>query len=115
MPGLLAAGLLVAAFGGGFIAAKGMDGLSLFGAGKSGPAAKLEPGAQGWSLFGKPRDANAARRGIPKPEGFAVWRSRIDTSKPEPLACVELTRPLDPAKSYTDFVLVAPDLCWERS
>ncbi|WP_310540653.1 alpha-2-macroglobulin [Phenylobacterium sp.] len=110
VPGLLAAGLLVAAFGGGFIAAKGMDGLSLFGAGKSGPAAKLEPGAQGWSLFGKPRNANAPRRGVPKPEGFAVWRSRIDTSKPEPLACVELTRPLDPAKSYADYVLVAPDM-----
>ncbi len=110
VPGLLAAVLLVAGFGGGVIAAKGLEGLHLFGPSKAGPTAKLEPGAQGWSLFGKPREAGAPRRGVPKPEGFAVWRSRIDASKPEPLACVELTRPLDPSKSYADFVLVAPDL-----
>ncbi|MES3030375.1 MAG: alpha-2-macroglobulin [Pseudomonadota bacterium] len=107
VPGLLAAGLLVAAFGGGVLAAKGFDGLSF---GKPEANAKLEPGAQGWSLFGKPRAAGAARRGIPKPEGFAVWRHRIDTSRAEPQACVELTRPLDPSKSYADFVLVSPDL-----
>lgn len=105
VPGALAAGLLIAAFGGGYLTAKGVDGIW--------PQAKGEatsPGAQGWSLFGKPRGADAARRGIPKPEGFAVWRNRIDTSKAEPMACVELTRPLDPAKSYADFVLVSPDL-----
>lgn len=103
-PGLIAAGVILAAFGGGFLTAKGIEGL-----GKPQVAA-VEPGAQGWSLFGKPRGANAPRRGIPKPEGFAVWRSRIDTSKAEPMACVELTRPLDPARSYADFVLVSPDL-----
>lgn len=105
MPGLLAAGLVIAAFGGGFLAAKGIDGLALV---KPGPHAATE--AQGWSLFGKPRSADAARRGIPKPEGFAVWRHRIDTSRAEPAACIELTRPLDPAKSYADYVLVSPDL-----
>ncbi len=104
VPGAVAAGLLVAAFGGGFLAAKGVEALS-----ESKPAATA-PGAQGWSLFGKPRGANAARRGIPKPEGFAVWRHRIDTSKSEPLACVELTRPLDASRPYADFVLVSPDL-----
>ena len=106
MPGVLAAGLLIAAFGGGYLTAKGLDGPW---PGAKG-AATGEPGAQGWSLFGKPRGADAPRRGVPKPEGFAVWRHRIDTSKAEPRACVELTRPLDPARSYADFVLVSPDL-----
>ncbi|WP_374346017.1 alpha-2-macroglobulin [Phenylobacterium sp.] len=109
VPGLAAAAVVIAAFGGGMLAAKGFDALSLGGP-ASGPAAHLEPGAQGWSLFGKPRGQGAPRRGVPKPEGFAVWRSRIDTSGPEPRACVEMTRPLDPAKSYADFVLVSPDL-----
>ena len=101
-PTLVAAGIVIAAFGGGYLAAKGLP--------HSAPAAKQEPGAQGWSLFGKPRAASAPRRGPEKPEGFAVWRTRIDTSKAEPMACVELTRPLDPAKAYGDYVLVSPDL-----
>jgi len=104
----LAAGLLIAAFGGGFLTAKTVEGLHLFGA--KGPASATEPGGFQWSLFGKPRGADAARRGLPKPEGFAVWRSRIDTSHAQPMACVELTRPLDPAKSYADYVLISPDL-----
>lgn len=105
MPGLLAAGLVVASFGGGFIAAKGFDGFA-----KPAAESKAEPGAQGWSLFGKLRGANAPRRGIPKPEGFAVWRHRIETGGNQPAACIEMTRPLDPAKSYGDFVLISPDL-----
>jgi len=60
--------------------------------------------------LGKPRPAAAPRRGQPKPEDFAVWRSRVDTSGAAPLACVEMSRPLDPAKSYADFVLVSPEL-----
>ena len=28
---------------------------------------------------------------------------------PSPRACVEMSRPLDPATSYADFVLVSPD------
>jgi uncharacterized protein YfaS (alpha-2-macroglobulin family) len=102
--GLAAAGLLAAGFGGGFLTAKTLE------ARGHGPAEAVEPGGFAWGLFGKPRSANAPRRGVPKPEGFAVWRSRVDTSRPEPRACVELTKPLDPAKSYADFVLVSPDL-----
>lgn len=105
MPGLMAAGLVIAAFGGGVLSAKGVDWL-----GKPAAESAAAPGAQGWSLFGKPRDAKAARRGIPKPEGFAVWRHRIDTSANQPAACIELTRALDPAKSYADYVLISPDL-----
>ena len=102
---LLAAGIATAAFGGGLLTSKIFDG------GKPADVnAAAESHGSAWSLFGKPRGANAARRGLPKPEGFAVWRSRIDSSKAEPLACVELTEPLDPAKSYGDFVLVSPDL-----
>ncbi|MDP3174656.1 MAG: alpha-2-macroglobulin [Phenylobacterium sp.] len=103
--GLAAAGVVLAAFGGGFLTAKVADG-DLFAKAPAG----AEAGVSGWSLFGKPRGAKAARRGVPKPEGFAVWRSRIDTAQAQPLACVELTRPLDPAKPYADFVLVSPDL-----
>ena len=105
MPGLMAAGLKIAAFGGGVLSAMGVDWF-----GRPSQETQVAPGAQGWSLFGKPRDAKAARRGIPKPEGFAVWRHRIDTSANQPAACIELTRPLDPAKSYADYVLVSPDL-----
>jgi len=99
--------VIIAAFGGGFLSAQAVGGAGLF-AHKAASA----PGeaAQGWSLFGKPRGAGAPRRGPVKPEGFAVWRTRIDTSRPDPQACVELTRPLDPAKSYADYVLVSPDL-----
>ena len=103
--GAIAAGAIVAAFGGGYLTAK------VVGVGTTTTSVmRAEPGAAGWSLFGKPRGAGAARRGVPKPDGFAVWRSRIDTSQAEPQACVELTKPLDPAKSYGDYVLVAPDL-----
>jgi uncharacterized protein YfaS (alpha-2-macroglobulin family) len=63
-----------------------------------------------WSLFGKPRAAGAARPAAPKPDGFAVWTTRVDTSQAEPLACVRMTRPLDPSRSYGDFVQVQPDL-----
>ena len=61
-----------------------------------------------WNLFGRPRDADAARPGQRRPEGFAVWRTRVDTSRPEPAQCVEMSRPLDRARSYEDFVLVSP-------
>ncbi len=102
---VLAIGLIVAAFCGGLLTAKAFDG---------GPRLALNTASQSqgapWSLFGKPRSADAARRGVPKPEGFAVWRSRIDASKAEPLACIEMTEPLDPGKAYGDFVLLSPDL-----
>src|SRR6185503_12798490 len=62
-----------------------------------------------WPFFGKPRSAKAKRAPIARPDGFAVWRTRIDTSGPEPKACIEMSRPLDPAKPYADFVLISPD------
>ena len=97
---------LVVAFLGGFLAAKGLDGAF---AHRGAGAQTAETGSI-WSLFGKPRAAGAPRRGIPKPDGFAVWKTRLDTSATQPLACIELTRPLDPGKPYSDFVLVAPEL-----
>jgi len=105
-PAILAGALVVLAFGGGFLTARGVEGLRI-------PTPAVLQGDQaggGWSLFGRPRSADAPRRGVPKPEGFAVWRTRVDTSQTDPRACVELTRPLDPSKSYGDFVLVSPDL-----
>ena len=51
----------------------------------------------------------AARRTPPKPEGFAVWKSRIDTSGHDPLACIEFSRALNPERAYADFVMVSPD------
>lgn len=61
------------------------------------------------AMFGHPRAANARRAGPARPEGFAVWRQRVDTTGADPKACIELTRPLDPSRSYSDFVLVSPD------
>jgi uncharacterized protein YfaS (alpha-2-macroglobulin family) len=106
LPSLVAIALALAAFGGGVAAVKAFDALHL--SGKAALATGAEPSSL-WSLFGKPRKADAPRRGIPKPEGFAVWRSRIDSSGPEPLACIELSRPLDPERAYGDFILVSPD------
>jgi uncharacterized protein YfaS (alpha-2-macroglobulin family) len=103
LPVALAAVLLAAGFGGGFLSAKVFDGDGL-------PRPAAEDGAtSAWTLFGKPRGAAAPRRGQPKPDGFAVWRTRVDTSGPAPLACIEMSRPLDPAKAYADFVLVSPE------
>jgi len=111
---VVAAAMLALAFGGGYVAAT----TGIFTGGKSGPEGSVatvekngrSPGALAWNLFGKPRGANAPRRGIPKPDGFAVWRTRLDTSASEPKACVEMSRELDAAKSYSDYVLVSPDL-----
>jgi uncharacterized protein YfaS (alpha-2-macroglobulin family) len=103
----VAIGALVVGFGGGFAVGKVSD-LGWFGA-KSAAVGEA-PKGQAWSLFGKPRSANAPRRGIPKPEGFAVWRSRIDSSGADPMACVQMSKPLDPSKAYADFVLISPDL-----
>ncbi len=105
-PVVLASVLIVAAFGGGFLTAKGVDILSIPRAVVSGDG--VVPG--GWSLFGSPRSADAPRRGAPMPEGFAVWRTRVDTSTAQPRACIELSRPLDPETAYGDYVLISPDL-----
>ena len=102
------AAALIVGFGGGVLATKAGE-MGWFGGGKSGVVASA-PKAQPWSLFGKPRGANAPRRGIPKPDGFAVWQSRIDSSGAEPMACVRMSKALDPSKAYADFVLLSPDL-----
>ena len=86
-----------------FLFAKGVDG-KLF-----TPAGVAQALAY-WPFFGHPRAANAPRAGEVKPDGFAIWKTRLDTSSADPLACIEMTRDLDPSKSYGDFVLVSPDL-----
>jgi len=92
-------GILLAGFLGGFVFAKATDALNV---GKPGAISLF-------SGFGHPRGATAPRRGIPKPEGFAPWRQVVDSSGADPRACVEFTRPLDPRRSYADFVLISPD------
>jgi len=94
---------LVIGFGAGFLVATGVDHRD----GRHAVAAGQGFGGL-WPLFGKPRAADAPRRGEPMPAGFAVWKTRLDTSGQQPLGCVRLTRPLDPAKSYSDFVLISP-------
>lgn len=73
-----------------------------------GPRATAEKPLFG-GLFGKPRAAGAPRAGPPRPDGFAVWRQRLDVREADAKACVEFTRPLDPSRAYGDFVLVSPD------
>ncbi|HEY8003858.1 MAG TPA: alpha-2-macroglobulin [Phenylobacterium sp.] len=105
LPALLAIGLVVAAFAAGLLTAQAFRSL---GSPTTAALAQADTGPA-WSLFGKPRRANAPRPGAPRPEGFAVWRSRIDSSGREPLACIKFSRALDPARAYGDFVLVSPD------
>ena len=110
---LIAAAVAIAAlgFGGGALTMRLADSHRLLTSGLAAPgqAAPADHGFS-WPFFGKPRSASATRAAPPKPEGFAVWKQRIDTSRPDAVGCVELTRPLDPARSYADFVLVSPDL-----
>ncbi len=104
-PGLVAAAVALAiGFSGGFLLGKGADGF-----GAKDPASAEAASGPAWSLFGKPRAADAPRPDVPRPEGFAVWRTRLDTSGAAPLACVEMSRPLDPSKPYGDYVMVSPD------
>ena len=98
-----AAAALIVGFGGGFVVAKATDPTH------SKDSAHRNTGGLFGIRFGHPRDAHAPRAGVPKPAGFAVWRQRVDTSGPDPKACIELTRPLDPKISYADYVLVSPD------
>ncbi|HEY0435851.1 MAG TPA: MG2 domain-containing protein, partial [Phenylobacterium sp.] len=98
-------GVAAAAFAAGLLTA------AVISVGPHARSAQAEAASGGpWSLFGKPRAADAARPAAPKPEGFAVWRTRIDTSGPEPRACIEFSRALDPARNYGDFVNVSPDV-----
>jgi uncharacterized protein YfaS (alpha-2-macroglobulin family) len=101
----------IVGFAGGAVTMRLADGGSLFGPANAGggPWAQIEHGVA-WPFFGHPRAANAARAAPPKPDGFAVWTQRIDTSQADPVACVRMTRPLDPSKTYADYVLVSPDI-----
>ena len=101
---IAAATALAIGFGGGFLAAKVLPG------GAKTPGAQAADSGFAWPSFGKPRDPRAPRAGVKKPEGFAVWTSRLDTSRAEPAACIRMTRQLDPRRSYGDFVTVEPDL-----
>jgi hypothetical protein len=103
LPAAIALAIGVAAFAGGVVATKVIE----------GPAAAAEltagqPGKSMWAWFGKPRAAGAPRRGIAKPAGFAVWRTRVDVAGTVPKACVQMSRPLDPAKAYGDFISSPP-------
>jgi uncharacterized protein YfaS (alpha-2-macroglobulin family) len=104
---IAAAAALFVGFGGGFLLAKGVD-HQLGGHGPKGSTAEAEQGIS-WPFFGHPRAADAKRAGIPKPKGFAVWKTRVDSSTLQPLACIQMTRPLDPQASYSDFVMVSPE------
>ncbi len=100
---LAAIALVVAGFGGGFLTAKL--------AGPRVPVAAVDKSSGvTWPFFGKLRAANAPRAAVQKPDGFAVWTSRLDLAKTGPSACVRMSRALDPRKSYGDFVSVRPDL-----
>jgi uncharacterized protein YfaS (alpha-2-macroglobulin family) len=98
---IVAALALGLGFGGGFLTARSFT---------SGHATPGAAPAFVWPFFGKPRAADAPRGGPRKPDGFAVWKTRIDTQGADPVSCVTLSRPLDARKSYSDFVLVSPDL-----
>lgn len=95
---------ILAGFGGGYLTAKGLEELPLGAKANSAHASE----GPGWPFFGKPRSASAKRAAPPKPDGFAVWRQAIDTSGAAPAVCIQMTRPLDPATAYGDFVLISP-------
>ncbi len=100
----LVAGLVVAAFAAGFGLAR------LTAAPPATPSAQAAKAGEAWSLFGKPRAADAPRAAPRKPDGFTVWTSRLDARGSAPSACIRMTRGLDPRKSYGDFVSVSPAL-----
>jgi uncharacterized protein YfaS (alpha-2-macroglobulin family) len=100
-----ALGIAAAAFAAGLVTAAAVS-LAPHG----GVSAAQETNASPWALFGKPRRADAARPQTARPEGFAVWRTRVDTSGAQPMACIQFSRALDPQRAYGDFVLISPDL-----
>jgi uncharacterized protein YfaS (alpha-2-macroglobulin family) len=102
---LVALALLIVGFGGGFVTAK------LAAPKPASPiAAAADAGGFNWPLFGKPRAAGAPRAAPRRPDGFAVWTTRLDAAKPGASACIRMSRPLDPRRSYGDFVSVSPEL-----
>ena len=100
----IVAGLIAAAFAAGFGLAR------LTAAPPATPVAQAARDGTAWSLFGKPRAADAPRAAPRKPDGFTVWTSRLDSRGTAPSACIRMTRPLDPRRSYGDFVSVSPGL-----
>jgi uncharacterized protein YfaS (alpha-2-macroglobulin family) len=103
-----AAAVLISGFCVGFLTAKATNGAHGGGAVAASDAGLLNGPDTG--LFGKPRDKNARRAGDAKPAGFAVWKTRLDTSGDTPKACIEFSKDLDPSKPYGDYVVVAPAL-----
>ncbi|MGA9659076.1 MAG: alpha-2-macroglobulin [Asticcacaulis sp.] len=99
-----AAAVLIAGFGIGFLTSHAMNNRPETSA---GAALTTEPAT---GLFGKVRAKNAPRAGDARPAGFAVWHQNLDTSDASPKACIEFSRPLDPAKPYSDYVVVSPAL-----
>lgn len=93
---------LAVGFGGGYFVS------NMAGGNAGGGADGGRPGASSWSLFGHPRDANAARPAERRPDGFTVWRTRTDTATAEPRQCIQMSRPLNASRPYDDFVLVSP-------
>ncbi|ESQ90443.1 alpha-2-macroglobulin family protein [Asticcacaulis benevestitus] len=102
-----AAAVLIAGFGIGFLTDHALSSNAKH---KAEAAASGEVGKPATGLFGKLRDKNAPRAGDARPAGFAVWHQNLDTSGPSPKACVEFSKPLDPAKPYGDYVVVSPAL-----
>ena len=102
---LAAIALLVVGFGVGYLTAWLAPGKP-----SGGGAAASSTSGFAWSLFGKPRAADAPRAAPEKPDGFAVWTSRLDVTGSGPRACIRLSRPLDTRRSYGDYVTVSPDL-----
>lgn len=103
---MAAVALLVVGFGGGYLTARLAPPKPMVAArSASGPSSGFD-----WPLFGRPRAADAPRAAPQRPDGFAVWSSRLDLQPSGPRACVRLSRPLDARRSYGDFVTVSPDL-----
>src|SRR5438128_1451475 len=105
-PTILAAVALLAGFGGGFLTAKVSGPRGAATAPQVAPASSIFD----WPLFGKPRAADAPRAAVQRPSAFAVWTTRLDTNGGTPRACIRMSRPLDAARSYGDFVAVSPEL-----
>jgi uncharacterized protein YfaS (alpha-2-macroglobulin family) len=101
-----AAALVAVGFGGGYLTAHLASGA------KPGAPASALAATSGfaWPFFAKPRPGDAPRATPQKPDGFAVWTSRLDLKPQGPSACIRLTRALDARKSYGDFVTVSPSL-----
>jgi hypothetical protein len=105
---LAAVALLGVGFGGGFLTARLAAPRKAAALAAGGPASSSS--GSDWPFFGKPRAADAPRAAAKKPDGFAVWTTRLDLQNGGPRACIRMSRPLDPRRSYGDFVTVSPDL-----